>query len=69
MKIKWKKIVYPINNLFFSYIKKKKLQIYLLFCFEHPGHYICLKSNIHPPITTDVVSSNLDQGEVYNIMW
>jgi hypothetical protein len=21
------------------------------------------------PITTDVVSSNLDQGEVYNIMW
>jgi hypothetical protein len=21
------------------------------------------------PITTDVVSSNLDQGEAYNIMW
>ena len=21
------------------------------------------------PITTDAVSSNLDQGEVYNIMW
>jgi hypothetical protein len=21
------------------------------------------------PITTDVVSSNLDQGEVYNIIW
>jgi hypothetical protein len=21
------------------------------------------------PITADVVSSNLDQGEVYNIMW
>jgi len=21
------------------------------------------------PITTDVVSSNLDQGDVYNIMW
>ena len=21
------------------------------------------------PITTDVVKSNLDQGEVYNIMW
>jgi hypothetical protein len=21
------------------------------------------------PITTDIVSSNLDQGEVYNIMW
>ena len=21
------------------------------------------------PITSDVVSSNLDQGEVYNIMW
>jgi len=21
------------------------------------------------PITTDVVSSNLEQGEVYNIMW
>jgi hypothetical protein len=21
------------------------------------------------PITTDVVSSSLDQGEVYNIMW
>jgi hypothetical protein len=21
------------------------------------------------PITTDVVSSNLSQGEVYNIMW
>jgi len=21
------------------------------------------------PITTDVVSSNLDQGEEYNIMW
>jgi len=21
------------------------------------------------PMTTDVVSSNLDQGEVYNIMW
>jgi hypothetical protein len=21
------------------------------------------------PITTDVVSSNLDHGEVYNIMW
>jgi len=21
------------------------------------------------PITTDVVSSNLDQGEVYSIMW
>jgi len=21
------------------------------------------------PITTDVVSSNLDQGELYNIMW
>jgi hypothetical protein len=21
------------------------------------------------PITTDVVSSNLDQSEVYNIMW
>jgi hypothetical protein len=21
------------------------------------------------PITIDVVSSNLDQGEVYNIMW
>ena len=21
------------------------------------------------PITTDVVSSNLDQGEQYNIMW
>jgi len=21
------------------------------------------------PITTDVVSSNLDQGEVYHIMW
>jgi hypothetical protein len=21
------------------------------------------------PITTDVVSSNLDQGEVYNILW
>jgi len=21
------------------------------------------------PITTDVVSTNLDQGEVYNIMW
>ena len=21
------------------------------------------------PITTDVVSSNLDQGEVYNVMW
>jgi len=21
------------------------------------------------PITTDVVSSNLDQGEVYNFMW
>jgi hypothetical protein len=21
------------------------------------------------PITTDVVSLNLDQGEVYNIMW
>jgi len=21
------------------------------------------------PITTDVVTSNLDQGEVYNIMW
>jgi hypothetical protein len=21
------------------------------------------------PITTDVVGSNLDQGEVYNIMW
>jgi len=21
------------------------------------------------PITTDVVSSNLDQGKVYNIMW
>jgi len=21
------------------------------------------------PITTDVESSNLDQGEVYNIMW
>ena len=21
------------------------------------------------PITTDVVSSNLDQGEVYNTMW
>jgi len=21
------------------------------------------------PITTDFVSSNLDQGEVYNIMW
>jgi hypothetical protein len=21
------------------------------------------------PITTDVVSSKLDQGEVYNIMW
>jgi len=21
------------------------------------------------PITTDVVSSNLDPGEVYNIMW
>jgi hypothetical protein len=21
------------------------------------------------PITTDVVSSNVDQGEVYNIMW
>ena len=21
------------------------------------------------PITTDVVNSNLDQGEVYNIMW
>jgi len=21
------------------------------------------------PITTDVVSSNLDQGEMYNIMW
>jgi len=21
------------------------------------------------PITTDVVSSNLNQGEVYNIMW
>jgi hypothetical protein len=21
------------------------------------------------PITTDVVSSNLDRGEVYNIMW
>jgi hypothetical protein len=21
------------------------------------------------PITTEVVSSNLDQGEVYNIMW
>jgi len=21
------------------------------------------------PITTDVVNTNLDQGEVYNIMW
>jgi hypothetical protein len=21
------------------------------------------------PVTTDVVSSNLDQGEVYNILW
>jgi len=21
------------------------------------------------PVTTDVVSSNLDQGDVYNIMW
>jgi hypothetical protein len=21
------------------------------------------------PITTDVVNSNIDQGEVYNIMW
>ena len=21
------------------------------------------------PITTDIVSSNLDQGKVYNIMW
>jgi hypothetical protein len=27
-------------------------------------NYLC-----NQPITTDVVSSNLDQGEVYNIMW
>jgi hypothetical protein len=28
-----------------------------------------LDLQIHVPITTDVVSSNLDQGDVYNIMW
>jgi hypothetical protein len=29
--------------------------------FQLPKHSV--------PITTNVVSSNLDQGEVYNIMW
>jgi hypothetical protein len=28
----------------------------------------CMQSE-SVPITNDVVSSNLDQGEVYNIMW
>jgi len=36
--------------------------------------HMCLslyKINYHTPVplTSDVVSSNLDQGEVYNIMW
>ena len=29
----------------------------------------CKDKNLQLPITTGVVSSNLDQGEVYNIMW
>jgi hypothetical protein len=33
-------------------------------------HYAYLQSSMQSvPITTDVVNSNLDQGEVYNIMW
>jgi hypothetical protein len=33
--------------------------------------YVNLRVEVgkHPQVTTDVVSSNLDQGEVYNIMW
>jgi hypothetical protein len=33
-------------------------------------YVIVLQLPMQPvPITTDVASSNLDQGEVYNIMW
>ena len=44
---------------------------FFFFCFSLFIEFFLLVSCIHkaPPITTDVVSSNLDQGEVYNIMW
>ena len=39
----------------------------------HHGHCDCMVVLQLPmqsvPITIDVVSSNLNQGEVYNIMW
>ena len=35
----------------------------------HQHYNQCLSPLQLVPITTDVVSSNFDQGEVYNIMW
>ena len=44
-----------------NYDKKKFVRSY------GSGIYNYLCKSV--PITTDVVSSNLDQGKVYNIMW
>jgi hypothetical protein len=38
MKIKWKKIVYSIYNIFFSYILKKEIANLFVILFKHPGH-------------------------------
>jgi hypothetical protein len=52
---------------FRSKIHPKKNEMYFLF------YIIFIKLTIYVflqlPITTDIVSSNLDQREVYNIMW
>jgi hypothetical protein len=44
-------------------LKKKRMNLYICDFIKMN----CDKQSV--PITTNVVNSNLDQGEVYNIMW
>jgi hypothetical protein len=47
------------------YLKLKQVKKYVL----QYGSWICNYLMQSMSITTDVVSLNLDQGEVYTIMW
>ena len=55
---------------------KYQIEILSIFLWKHRGRHGCDRMVVDlqlpmqsVPITTDVVSLNLDQGEVYNIMW
>ena len=53
---------------YYAYLKKKEKKFYVYFCFHEYRIYENLTTEQSVPIATKVVSSNIDQGKLYNIM-